>query len=173
VPLHSFVDESKRPSFLFVAALVTSEQVAKVRQEITALVLPGQRRIHFHGERSSRKAQILDRIAEMPVTAVVYESASKINEKAARDNCLRALARDQLRRDVRRLTIEREESRLDPDRLILRAELKAAGDRLVYQHLRAHEEALLALPDAIAWCWGRGGHWRDIAKGLVTDVYQA
>ena len=26
--------------------------------------------------------------------------------------------------------------------------------------MRANDELLLCLPDAIAWCWAKGGHWR-------------
>lgn len=29
---------------------------------------------------------------------------------------------------------------------------------------------LLAVPDAIAWCWAKGGQWRDRVQLLVTEV---
>jgi hypothetical protein len=131
--------------------------------------------IKITAERSSRKAQILDRLVEMQINAVIYESADKVNEKAARDGCLRLLMRDHPGRKVRRLVLEREESRVDSDSHIIRSELVAAGEtgQLVYEHMRAHEEPLLSIPDAIAWCWMRGSHRRVIAKGLVTVVQQA
>jgi hypothetical protein len=39
---------------------------------------------------------------------------------------------------------------------------RAAGcrDTLRYEHRRASAEQLLAIPDAIAWCWANGGDWR-------------
>lgn len=43
-------------------------------------------------------------------------------------------------------------------------------DDHVYRHHRAHEEPLLALPDAIAWSWHRGGQWRKRVEPLVTAV---
>jgi len=33
-----------------------------------------------------------------------------------------------------------------------------------------HEEPLLAMPDAIAWCWQRSGEWRHRIRELVTEV---
>jgi hypothetical protein len=35
---------------------------------------------------------------------------------------------------------------------------------------RAEHELLLAVPDAIAWCWTKGGHWRDRVQPLATEV---
>jgi hypothetical protein len=34
------------------------------------------------------------------------------------------------------------------------------SDTLRYEHRRAAAEQLLTLPDAIAWCWAKGGDWR-------------
>jgi hypothetical protein len=36
--------------------------------------------------------------------------------------------------------------------------------------MRAYEESLLAIPDAIAWSWAKGGHWRARVSEIVTDV---
>ncbi|HEX6684851.1 MAG TPA: hypothetical protein VF062_18830 [Candidatus Limnocylindrales bacterium] len=71
--------------------------------------------------------------------------------------------------------LERDDSHAEADRRLLRAELQAAGaaDRLTYEHVRAYEEPLLAIPDAVAWCWVKGGHWRVKAKQMVTAFNQA
>jgi hypothetical protein len=42
--------------------------------------------------------------------------------------------------------------------------------RLRYEHQRASAEQLLAIPDAIAWCWVKGGHWRRQIEPAVTSV---
>jgi len=41
---------------------------------------------------------------------------------------------------------------------------------LRYEHPRAAAEQLLALPDAIAWCWAKGGDWRRRIEPVVADV---
>jgi len=38
---------------------------------------------------------------------------------------------------------------------------------LNYEHRRAATEQLLALPDAIAWCWANGGDWRRSIDPVV------
>lgn len=171
---HSFVDESKSPTYL-LAALVRPANIAQVRQEMAGMVLPRQRRIHFNNERDSRRSQIMARVAELPIEAAVYEACDAANQKVARRDCLAALVRDHIARDVRHLVLERDDSLVEFDRERLRAELQAgnASDRMRFHHARAFEEPLLAIADAVAWCWGRGGHWRVKAKSLVTSVHQA
>jgi hypothetical protein len=172
--IHSFVDESKTPFFLFAAILVPSAHVANLRQLASALVLPRQRRIHFNNERDSRRSQLMAQFIELPIQAVIYQASDRVNEKTARDRCLTALISDHLSRGVLRLVLEREESRLASDRLIIKSEAALAGAcTFVFEHLRAHEDALLAIPDAVAWCWARGGHWRVKAKQMVVDVIDA
>jgi hypothetical protein len=53
-------------------------------------------------------------------------------------------------------------------------QVRKAGldDSLRYDHLRPYEECLLALPDAIAWCWAKGGHWRTRVQRLVSSAQQ-
>ncbi|SBT63129.1 hypothetical protein GA0070622_0072 [Micromonospora sediminicola] len=44
--------------------------------------------------------------------------------------------------------------------------------RLRYDQLRAHEECLLAIPDALAWCWAKGGRWRNSIRRMVSESRQ-
>lgn len=138
------------------------------------MVLPRQRRIHFNNERDSRRSQIMARLAELPIEAVIYEACGAANHKVARHSCLAAMVRDHIARDVRYLVLERDDSLVEFDRERLRAELLAANaaGRIRFDHARAFEEPLLAIADAVAWCWGRGGHWRVKAKNLVTAVHE-
>jgi hypothetical protein len=173
VTTHSFVDESKRRLYLLVVASIRTANVSRVRQAISGLVLPNQRRIHFYHERDNRKSMIMSRLSELPIEATIYQAAKV--DSHARSRCLTLLIRDQLKRDVRRLILERDNTQVDADRRLLHREVHMAGaaGRIIYDHLRAHEEQLLAMPDAIAWCWAQGGHWRVKAKSLVSDVIEA
>jgi hypothetical protein len=174
MPIHSFVDEYKTCTYMLIAAMLRPGSVAAGRRVINSMVMPRQRRLHFHNERNSRRAFIIDRIAELPVEAVIYQARDPTDEKAARKACLTALIRDQLKRGAQRLVFEADESLVEFDRRLLNAEVRAHGavDRVSYEQVRPFEEPLLAIPDAIAWCWARGGHWRVKVKQLVTDVHQ-
>ncbi|MFI9641273.1 hypothetical protein ACIG87_14620 [Micromonospora sp. NPDC051925] len=70
--------------------------------------------------------------------------------------------------------IERDDSTLKADQRLLFEEVRRAGiaGQLRYDHLKAHEECLLAIPDALAWCWARGGHWRTAVRAMVTESHR-
>jgi hypothetical protein len=61
---------------------------------------------------------------------------------------------------------------MDFDKRLLYQQVRAAGvaDTLRYDHMRAHEECLLAIPDAVAWCWAKGGRWRTKIQPIVSEV---
>jgi hypothetical protein len=61
---------------------------------------------------------------------------------------------------------------MEADRRWLYQRVREAGctETLRYRHLRAHEEPLLAIPDAVAWCWAKGGEWRSRVEPLVEHV---
>jgi len=37
-----------------------------------------------------------------------------------------------------------------------------------YEHRRAATEPLRGIPDAFAWCWAKGGHWRSHIQPIIT-----
>jgi hypothetical protein len=47
-----------------------------------------------------------------------------------------------------------------------------AGDRISYQHAHRRSEPLLAIPDALAWCWAKGGQWRRRVEPVITGVHR-
>ena len=40
----------------------------------------------------------------------------------------------------------------------------------MYEHLSPRMEPLLWIPDAVAWCWAKGGVWKDRVLPLVDGV---
>lgn len=69
------------------------------------------------------------------------------------------------------LVLEQDDSLLDWDRRQLYTLTRAAGlPGMRYEHRRAATEPLLAIPDAIAWCWAKGGHWRRRVQPAVTTM---
>jgi hypothetical protein len=41
---------------------------------------------------------------------------------------------------------------------------------LTYEHVLPHEEPLLWLADAVAWCYGAGPRWRPRVESPITRV---
>ena len=69
------------------------------------------------------------------------------------------------------LLLEQDDSLIEWDRRTL---YRLASDphlpRLRYEHQRATAEPMLALPDAIGWCWAKGGDWRRRTEPAATAV---
>jgi hypothetical protein len=167
-----FVDETKERGYVVVAATVQSSQVADCRKAIGGLILPGQRRVHLNRESNARRGKIMSTITTLGIRANVYDAGRHPDAKRARDACLTALVEDLAGTDAQLLVLERDDSAVRSDNALLYVLLRKVGLRetLRHCHMRAHEESLLAIPDAIAWCWARGGQWRAKAQALVATV---
>jgi len=167
---HVFVDETKDRDYLLVAGVVMPPDLDPVRRTLRTLVMPGQRRLHMAKERDQRRRQIVDAIVASGVTATVYDAGrSRRTELAARGACLRAVVIDAAEKSAHMLVLKQDDSLLwwDQQRLIEITREVGCRDTLRYEHRRAREELLLAIPDAIAWCWARGGTWRQRVEPVV------
>ncbi|MGH3916456.1 MAG: hypothetical protein ACRDTC_24055 [Pseudonocardiaceae bacterium] len=157
---HAFVDESVRGRRSLVsAALVDPSDLTRLRKELRALLLPGQRERHFKKEKPQRRRQLADRIVAVGATVTVYSAWCHDGDEAARQRCLRRLARDLTANRAHRLVLEGREDRDVLDVRTLRATL-GSQPRLggvVYEHLESTQEPLLWIPDALGWCYGAGG----------------
>ncbi len=82
-----------------------------------------------------------------------------------------ALVIDAAARDDAMLVLEQDDTLVASDRkLLYRATREASCPALRYEHRRAAVEQLLALPDAITWCWAKGGDWWRHIEPIVTQV---
>jgi hypothetical protein len=171
MPQHAFVDESKQRGLLLVVVVMSSTNVTATRAAVEDLHLKGQRRIHFKKESPGRRRTILSAITAMPVEARLYECPSERHELAAREACLSRIVEDLAAQGSERLVIELDDSTLVHDRRTLYEAVAKVGvdSQLQYHHLRAKEETLLAVPDAIAWSWAEGGTWRQRVRPIVVD----
>lgn len=170
---HVFVDESKQRDYLLVAAVISPTALDTTRKAIRALVMPGQRRIHMKKEGSPRRSAIIDTIIGAGVRATIYNAGHPArHELTARAACIRAVVADAAAQGHRMLVLEQDDGLIHHDRRTLYAAVHAAGcqDSLRYEHRRAEHELLLAVPDAIAWCWAKGGHWRDRVHPIIENV---
>ncbi|MDO5619454.1 hypothetical protein [Kocuria sp.] len=166
---HIFVDESKAGAYYVVASALAAVDVSRARRNVQRLLLPGQKRIHFTDEKDARRKQLLDAFAQLDVTVHVYLTKG-MKDRQARPLCLERLVEDLLGAGADRLCIERDDSTLVADKRILADCLRGRGDAFRYDFLKASEEPLLWISDAVAWCYQRGGQWKVRSKALVAGV---
>ena len=170
---HVFVDETKRYGYVLVAAALAGGDLEPLRKTLRAMVLPGQRRLHMNDESDPRRKSIAAAIVDNPLSAVVYDAGRRHrNERERRAACLRALVVDAAARRDELIVIERDRSLIRFDDQVLIEATRAAGCRetLRWQHDSAAAELLLVVPDAIAWCWAKGGDWRRRVEPVVEAV---
>ncbi|MGW4501218.1 hypothetical protein ACWENR_21720 [Micromonospora sp. NPDC004336] len=171
---HVFVDETKERGLLVAAAVVLPADLTAARRTIRELILPGQRRIHFHKERDDRRRQIIDALATLSAHAVIFDAKDHRNARAARRACLIELVEHAAKINAARLVLERDDSTFHTDQRLLFEQVRNSGmsGTLRYDQLRAHEECLLAIPDALAWCWAKGGRWRNSVRRMISESRQ-
>jgi len=107
------------------------------------------------------------------VQATIYNAGrGNRSELDARRGCLHALVSDAAAIGAAMLVLEQDDSllRWDNQRLVEITREVGCRDTLRYEHRRAAAEQLLAIPDAIAWCWAKGGDWRRRVEPVVADV---
>jgi hypothetical protein len=156
---HVFVDESKFRGYLLAAAIVPAADLTRLRKLVESLRMPRQRRIHFTTESDSRRKLILSRLAEAGTHAEIYDASGYARFQQARDAAMTCLVDDAAKAGTAMLVIECDDQAVSSDRAIIRARAERAGclDTFRYAHKRAHEECLLAIPDAMAWAKGGKG----------------
>ncbi len=169
---HIFIDETKERGLILAAAAMNPDRLAGARQSIARLTLPRQRSIHFCKERSDRRRAILIALRGLDPSVVLYDATDHRDLRTARELCLRALIADADKTDAERLVLELDDSRRAADARTLNQEIRRAGlaGRIRFDHLRAHDDCLLVLPDAIAWSWARGGEWRNAVRPMIREI---
>ena len=166
-PYRVFVDESEVKGYSITAVYLQPCDVHKIKALLRKHLRSGQRSIHFTKERPEVRNAVMSDIIEMPIKAELYKVEEKCRE--ARSICLQALAEVLRDGKCQQLVLEQNDSVCDSDRRVLREAL-GSGWSGTYDHLRAHQEPLLWLPDAISWCWNKGGPWRDKLSSLDLKI---
>lgn len=170
---HVFVDESKKQDYLLVAAVIIPGELGLARKTVRGLQKPGQRRLHMVKESPARQHTILSTLGTIGAQVTIYQASvgyrTNIERRGA---CLERLVEDIATAGCARLMLESEQGEEERDRRLLYRETGRRGcrDSLAYDHATAAAEPLLAIPDAIAWAWARGGDARRRAEPLVADV---
>lgn len=164
----AFADESKARDYLLAATVLRAADIFHARRTVRSLVLPGQNRLHMAKESDGRRRSILDAITRLPTRTVIHRAPRDgCSEVERRARCLRALVTDLAQADCAGLCLERDETLERRDRQQILETLRLHDVHLRHRHASAREEPLLAIPDALAWAWAKGGDWQRRIRPLV------
>ena len=173
MPIHAFADESRRGSTYHLAvAIAEPANLRGLRRELRNLLLPGQRELHFKREWEPRQRQLVRAIARLPICVHIYLRSCDRAEELARQACIERLACDLLDRGAHRLVLDSRSELDSKDEATIRAAVKRHPHetRFRYEHVDSTSESLLWVADAVAWCFGAGGHWRKRVEPIVAVV---
>lgn len=168
-----FVDESKSRGYIVAATAASPATIRESEKALRMLLKPGQRRLHFKSERDSRRREILSGMCKLDVRVAMWV-AKGLPNKDARDACLASIVAECCASGASTLILERDESLMGADRKVISAALRLNQNHSVcYSHATPHEQPLLWISDAIAWCYAKGGDWvRRIEPLLDQQVFR-
>lgn len=167
---HVFVDETKTRGLFLTAVALDAAQLGSARATVRALLLPGQRRPHFSRESERQRKIMLDALETLRPAVTVYDGSAH-PRRGQRQACLARLVGDLAADGTDMLVLERDEELVKTDSRVLDDQKRRLQcPQLRYEHLRAHEELLLSIPDAYAWCWQRRGSWKSRIQRMVREV---
>jgi hypothetical protein len=172
---HVYCDESKVGGFSLAAAHIRCNDVIRLRAAVNDLRLPMQMRLHFVAESPGRRKLILKSLASIGgISTLIYDARSITDEKAARASAIAKMTVDAAAVRTSRIVLEADDPAVASDRLVINRELEKIGTQhsVGCDHLRAREEMLLAVPDAVAWCFTKGGEWMQLAEPLIADIVE-
>jgi len=168
-----YIDESVRGSYILCSVAVSSSQVSTTRVALKKLREPGRSTIHMQKETRTRQLQIAAEISKFQCQATIIS----VNLKGSTDLAARLTALEMLfdRNDTltaQLITFDTSNSVSQDNRLLSTLLHSSSSWMPHYRHLKFTYEPLLWLPDIVAWCYGRGGSWRDAVEPLVDEVIE-
>jgi hypothetical protein len=173
--VHAFADESRHgTTYLVAVALAHPAKLRTLRRDLRALLLPGQREVHFNNEKEPRRRMLADAIARLPATVELYTRSCDRHDEPARQECLGRLTRDLLDRGAHRLVIDSRSQRDARDEATIRRTIAehAHAVPLSYEHVSSTAEPIPWIADCVAWCYQRGGQWRGRIGPLIDAVFE-
>lgn len=157
--LVAYVDESsaRRPpaqqEYMVCAAIIDVHDLEKVRSVLRPLLLPGQIKLHWTDERSSRRRKIVETLSGIDSIQAIITHRSEASRKTERyrRKCLEQLYFELPQMQVHQVTLEsrqKDQNRKDIEHIVaLQGQGQSPGIRL--QHVRGGDDPLLWIPDAV------------------------
>jgi hypothetical protein len=101
----------------------------------------------------------------------VYRRSCGRKGEPARQVCIDRMTRDLLACGAHRLVLDSRVELDATDETTIRTVLvkREHDTRLIYEHVDSAGESLLWVADAVAWCFGAGGHWRKRVDPIVGE----
>lgn len=167
----AYIDECKQPPYILVMFMLSPVQLASFRKLLIGFRLQGQRSVHFATESPRRRRLILKSLLDFEVDVLVYRSRFKKGNKA-RETLLRRIVSDAEKLQIQSVFLDYDSTTVKFDNQVLRhwLSLSRSTSWPLWDHLERHQEPLLWVPDAVAWCLNRGGEWARMVQPMIVET---
>lgn len=177
---HAWVDESEPARFsgpsayVMGALLCEPDEIGDVRDSLRALLLPGQRKLHWRDEDSGRRRKIVETIASHRcVEHVVVIRPAVVGERPERRrrHCLERLwyELDQLSvRSVYQEARNSKQDQLDRDMLTIARVRRTVSPSVRVEHVYGFDDPGLWAADAI--CGAFGSHYSGVTDAHLSTI---
>ena len=161
----AYVDESKAKRFLFAVHLIEPKRQFVIRKELAKSLLAGQRSWHFVKESKRRRKHLIGLLLELGSKLVIIRVDS-LNTVTKRTVALSALVDLITKYGISEIVFDLDQTSLSADSKYL-SNFKF---HLTWDHRERHQEPLLWVADAVAWCVNRGGDWERMVRPLIIET---
>ncbi len=157
-----YLDECKQHPFLLVGYLLPQVESQKIRKELSKLRMPGQRSIHFKLESPRRRREIVSVLNTMKCEVFVVKCFQR---KSPRSHAIKTLLE---RKPFKSFVFELDETTRFKDH----QQFRGYENSRTWDHKMRHEEPLLWVADAVAWCVNRGGEWERMVRAMIVETIE-
>lgn len=157
--LVAYIDESSayrppnRQEYMICAAIIDSQDLEQVREELRPLLLPGQIKLHWTDERNSRRRKIVETLSGIDSMQVIITHQSEISKRTERHRrkCLEQMYFELSEMHVHNVTLESRQEAQNKRDLAHIVALQGQGQsvNIRLQHVRGGDDPILWIPDAV------------------------
>jgi EAL domain-containing protein (putative c-di-GMP-specific phosphodiesterase class I) len=122
--------------------------------------------LHFKSENARRKKLIVKLMRGLNCQLVVVKCRTP--QASARLCALNSLVTSDLASSCARIVLELDETVRVKDNAYLKQQSRLAE----WDHKQRHEEPLLWVADAVAWCVNRGGEWERMVRPMIVETIE-
>jgi hypothetical protein len=139
-------------TYIITAVLIEDDDVAVTRKTVSSLMLPGEKKVHWHGSSDVRRRELVRAVAELPIFGItIVHNEEGAKDRRGRRKCLEQMLPRLADFECTGFTMESRGTMDNSDLDILQKfrARKVVDDRLRIHHARGLAEPVLAVADIV------------------------
>ncbi|WP_054814517.1 hypothetical protein [Nocardia arizonensis] len=139
-------------TYIVAAALIEEDDVELVRKTMSGLLLPTEKKVHWHGSSEVRRFELIQAVAELPICSItVVHHSQGAKDRRGRRKCLEYILPHLSHLECSGITMESRGPKDNSDLDIVQKfrARKVIDDRLRMRFQIGRTEPVLSVPDVV------------------------